>query len=123
MIGVHKLVLRVTAECSSNYFSSIGFELGINTKDDKCVYTVYKNMLIWLPVEISTTSFLIIGIVLFIFAAAVLLWWIFSYYNFKKLKNYLDNYQDLGEEGIESNRDVAKESNLNVEPPISSADK
>jgi hypothetical protein len=95
VLGTHRLVLKMTAECSQNYFVSVGFQPGTLNSDDKCVYTVYRNMVVWKPATINTAPFMVIGISLGVLGLAVLVWWAFSYLNFRKLKNYFDSYHQL----------------------------
>jgi len=57
--------------------------------DDKCVYSKYLNLVVWKGVYINTAPFKIIGAILGIAGICILVWWAFSYLNFRKLKNNL----------------------------------
>jgi hypothetical protein len=109
LLGTHKLVLKVTAECNPDYFAATGFQPGSLGKDDKCVYTLYRSMAVWQPAVINTRPFMVIGICLGVMAVGVLVWWGCSYLNFRRLQNYCDNYQNLEEEGRGTEREEKKE--------------
>ena len=61
---------------------------------------------------------MIIGIILSIIGVGILIWLAFSYLNFRKLKNYFDNYQNLEEEGGRATGmgELEKKENVEVEP-------
>jgi hypothetical protein len=50
---------------------------------------------VWKGVHINTAPFKIIGATLGIAGVCIIIWWAFSYLNFRKLKNNLDNYEQL----------------------------
>lgn len=56
-------------------------------------------MQIWQPAVINTMPFMVVGIIVGVLGVGILIWWAFSFLSLRKLKNYLDNYHDLEEEG------------------------
>ena len=89
LLGGHRLVLKMTAECNPDYFSKVGFQPGQLNPDDKCIYTVYKQMSVWQPAVINTRPFMVIGIMLALLGAGTLIWWCFSYLSLRRMRNNL----------------------------------
>ncbi len=104
LLGTHRLVLKMTAACSQDYFSKNGFQPGPLNADDKCVYTVYKNLLVWQPAVINTKPFMVIGVGLALLGIGILLWWGLSYISLRRMRNNLESYQNLEEEARGSER-------------------
>ena len=104
-VGKHKVLFRVTASCSENYFKSINFNPGTIEKGDKCIYTVYHKVKIWKPVSLNVKAFAIIGLIIAILGLGILIWWGCSFISLRNLKNQWDNYNVLneGQEAQESN--------------------
>jgi hypothetical protein len=53
---------------------------------------------IWEPAKIDTTPFLVIAIVILVLSLAILVWWIYSFVDLRKLRNSLRDYENLQEE-------------------------
>jgi hypothetical protein len=112
LLGSHRLVLKMTAACSQDYFNKNGFQPGPLNADDKCVYTVYKNLVVWQPAVINTTPFMVIGVCLGLLGVGILLWWGLSFVSLRRMRNNLENYQNLEEEGRGSEREEKAEVEL-----------
>jgi hypothetical protein len=98
LVGTHKLVFKVSAECSQAYFSKTGFQPGVVANDDKCVYTAYQTVSVWEPTEVNVKAFIIILGVIGVIGLGILVWWGINYLKLTRMRNYLSNYQTLGEE-------------------------
>lgn len=96
-VGKHKIVFKVTAECSQSYFDQIGFRSGTFSKSDKCVYTVFHKLKIWRAAALNVKIFAILAALIGAVGIIVLIWWACSYVSLNKLQHYLDNYHSLNE--------------------------
>jgi hypothetical protein len=94
-IGRHKVLFKVTAECDAEYFKAIQFSPGAVSGDDKCVYSIYRNVKVWKGKSIEVKIFIYITLLIAGLGVAVLIYWGASYFNFRKLKNQLRNYESL----------------------------
>ena len=91
MLGTHNLALRTTAECSEPYLKSINYTKP-KGEDDICVYTVYKNILIWEQGEVPIKPLAIVTLVFLIFLAVMIIWFVlikFRMLNARKRLKYL----------------------------------
>jgi len=95
LLGGHRLVLKMAADCNQEYFTKVGFQPGLLNPDDKCIYTVYKQVTIWQPAVINTRPFMVIGIILILMGAGTLIWWGFSYLSLRRFRNNVESYQQL----------------------------
>lgn len=91
-LGRHKVLFQVTAECNSAYFKSIMFEPGPLSNDDKCVYSVYRNVKIWKGKAIEAKLFIYFSMIIAALGLGVLVYWAASYFNLRKLQHQLRNY-------------------------------
>lgn len=112
-LGSHRVVLRVTAECNQAYFKSVGYNSGQLASDDRCVYSVYQTMQIWQPAQIDTTPFLVVVIIILILSLGILVWWVYSFVDLRKLRNSLRDYETLEEENRGSHSDTFKDKEVN----------
>lgn len=108
-LGTHRLVLKATAACNPKFFKETGFEPGNLEPEDKCVYTVYQNMEVWEAAEIDTKPFLIFGILIGLLGLVIIIWWGCSHLSLRKLRNFVDNYRELEEDGVGTESDRRKE--------------
>ena len=46
-IGSHRVIYKAVAECNTDYFEKIGFKSGSLSEEDKCIYTVYRDLIVW----------------------------------------------------------------------------
>jgi hypothetical protein len=74
----------------------VGFHPGSFEKEDRCVYTVYHHVKIWKAAAINVKAFGIIGVIILLLGLGIIIWWLCSFINLRKLRAHLLHYQSVG---------------------------
>jgi hypothetical protein len=98
MVGNHHLVFKVTADCNERYLNKINYPLDKIIRGDQCLYTVCQDLRIWQPATIDTSPFVNSFIVIIVLLVAIVVWWVYTFVNYKKLEKDIYEYQNLNEE-------------------------
>ena len=66
-------------------------------------------MEVWQAAEINTKPFLVFGLLIGLLGFVIIVWWGCSHFSLQKLRNIVDNYRELQEEGPRSETEPKKE--------------